>query len=144
MKKLLKILIDIGMYVGIVVVLLWGVPAGLSKALHTPYPMASITSGSMWPALKTGDLILIQGVRKQDLKTGDVVVWQNERGFTIHRIVTLADDYVITKGDANFDPDKPVTYKDIIGRALVIHGMFARIPYVGLISMGVSNYVRHN
>lgn len=143
MKSILKFFLNIAIYVGIFVGVLWGVPAGLSYLLHTSHPMASVTSGSMWPALKTGDLILIEGVTKQDLKKGDVVVWRNEGGFTIHRIVTLNDSTAVTKGDANFKEDEPVAYEDIIGRALLFHGSYARVPYVGYATILISRYI-HN
>ena len=75
MKRAFKILLDIFIYVGIVALIFWGLPVGLSKWLDAPYPMASITSGSMWPVLKEGDLILIKGVKsKEELSVGDIVV----------------------------------------------------------------------
>ena len=136
MKKFLKILLDIVIYAAIVALIFWGLPVGLSKWLETPYPMASITSGSMWPVLKEGDLILIQGIKnKEDLKVGEVVVWSNPKGFTIHRIVKLSEKTLTTRGDANFKDDAPVKYEDIIGRAYQLAGKYVRIPYLGYISV---------
>lgn len=139
MKKLLKIILDIFVYVAIVGLIFWGLPVGLAKWLKTPYPMASITSGSMWPVLKEGDLILIQGVKKEDLKVGDIVVWSNPKGFTIHRIVKLDEKTLTTKGDANFKDDEPVKYEDVIGRAYQVGGKYIRIPYLGYISVISAN-----
>ena len=42
---------------------------GLSWYLDTPYPMAAITSGSMWPVLKEGSLVFIKSVKKKKLKS---------------------------------------------------------------------------
>ena len=62
MSKTLSILKDFILYVVILATILFGVPRFLSWYLETPYPIAAITSGSMWPALKEGDLVFIEGV----------------------------------------------------------------------------------
>src|SRR3990167_8864143 len=103
----MKIIGNIVIYIVIVLGLIFGLPKFLSWALDTPYPMAAITSGSMWPALKKGDLVLIEGVEKNELKTGDIIVFENKerKNFTIHRVVDLSEDKIVTKGDANFNED---------------------------------------
>ena len=102
--------------------------------------MASITSGSMWPVLKTGDLILIQGAKKEDIRIGDVVVWKNVNGFTIHRVVQLTDKILVTKGDGNFKEDEPVKYEDVVGKAVSVNGKYVRIPYLGFVTIATSKY----
>jgi len=134
-NKVIKSIIEWLIYVVIFVAIVYGTPMVLAKLLHTPYPIAAITSGSMWPALKQGDLIFIQGTSsKTDLKVGDIVVYQNEKGFTIHRIVSLNETTLITKGDANNVEDSPVDYKEIIGKTVLISGKVLRIPYLGRLS----------
>jgi signal peptidase len=140
MKKFAKILLDTLIYVTIVAGILWGVPKGLSAYLGTPYPMATVTSGSMWPVLHEQDLILIKHVDREDLKVGDVVVWRHERGFTIHRIVQLDQETFVTRGDANFEEDAPVPYRDLVGRMVTVNGRPFRIPYVGIITIAASKY----
>jgi signal peptidase I len=135
MRKTFKLLLDIAIYIGIVIVLVWGIPRGLSWALETEYPMAAITSGSMWPVLKKGDLVLIQKVGREELKVGDIVVWSNPKGFTIHRLVKLNPDTFVTRGDGNFKDDAAVPYKDLVGRALTLGKKPLRIPYLGYISV---------
>lgn len=140
MKRLGKIFLNIGIYVVIVATALFGLPRFLAWYLATPYPMAAITSSSMWPQLKKGDLVIIEGVKKEDIAKGDVVVWQNPRGFTIHRVVRLNEKTLVTKGDANFTEDAPVSYDDVIGRTYQVMGRNVRLPYFGLISV----YAREN
>lgn len=135
MKSFLKFLLNIAIYIGIVAGLLFGLPRFLAWKLGTPYPMAAITSGSMWPALHEGDLIFIEGVKKEELAVGDVVVWRNPNGFTIHRVLELGEDTFVTKGDANFTEDAPVKYEDIVGRTYQVFGKDARLPYLGMISV---------
>src|SRR3989338_6164234 len=119
MRRLFKFLLNVSIYIAIVVALLYGLPRFLSWYLETPYPIAAITSGSMWPELREGDIIFIQGnIEKSELGIGDVIVYRNKDGstFTIHRIVALGDDTLTTKGDANFDPDSPIEYEQVVGR----------------------------
>ena len=135
MKKFFSIFLHLSIYAAIFGGILWGVPHYLSSKFKTEHPMAAITSGSMWPSLKTGDLVFIERVSKGDLKVGDIVVWQSATGFTIHRVVRLGDNSLTTKGDANFTEDAPVQYSAVVGRAhLKKDGEPLRIPYAGMLS----------
>ena len=138
-KKLLKSLIGWVLYVGFLAGLIYGIPRGLSYVLKTDYPMAAITSGSMWPVLKKGDLILIKGINeKEEIKLEDVIVYRNERGFTIHRVIKLNEEDLVTKGDANNVKDKPVKYEDVIGKLLVMNNKPFRIPLLGMVSVYIN------
>lgn len=134
-RKLLKGIVEFGIYVLIIGGIVWGVPNFLSWKLDTQYPIAAITSGSMWPVLEKGDIVFIKKTPKEDLQVGDVVVWQNPGGFTIHRIVELKENTLVTKGDANFSEDAPVAYEDVVGRNLRWGEWYVRIPYLGYISI---------
>ena len=138
LKKSLKIVLELVIYVGIFGGLLWGLPKGLSNYLKTPYPMAAITSGSMWPALAQGDLVFIRGQQtKETIAVGDVVVWRGEdsKGFVIHRVIEMREDTFITKGDANFTDDEPVRYEQLVGKAIALkNGKLFHIPYLGTVT----------
>ena len=140
MKSLLKFLLNVAIYVAVVVAIVWGAPKLLSDQLGTQYPIASITSGSMWPELKEGDMIFIKSVPKEALEIGDVVVWQNPRGFTIHRLVKLNETTFVTKGDANFKEDDPVRYEDLVGRTVEFRGWPIRLPYFGYVTIYASKF----
>lgn len=132
----LKNLIGWVVYLSLLVGSIFGTPKALSYVLNTSYPMAAITSGSMWPALKKGDLVFIKGVRdEKEIAIGDIVVYQNPQGFTIHRIVEFRNEQVVTKGDANNAEDSPVRYEDIIGKTVEFRGKPFRIPMLGNISI---------
>lgn len=136
MNKKVKSIIGWIVYIGILIGLVFGVPKGLAYVLKTNYPMASITSGSMWPSLKKGDMVLIKGVSdKNEIQLDDIVVFRNEKGFTIHRVIKLDEDTLITKGDANNVQDAPVRYEDIIGKTLNFNNKPVRIPLLGTISI---------
>lgn len=135
MSKTTKSIINTVIYIAIIGAIVFGVPSFLSWKLGTEYPIAAITSGSMWPILKEGDLIFIKAVSKDEIEIDDIVVWQNANGFTIHRVVELKVSTLVTKGDGNFTKDKPVRYENVIGATVELAGKPARIPYLGFISM---------
>lgn len=145
-KPAWKTLINILIYIVIVVSIVYGLPKLLTRELHTSYPMAAITSGSMWPVLKVDDLVFIEGVNASDLKVGDIIVYHNyiNNTLTIHRIVRFENGTIITKGDANFTEDAPVKPDDVIGRTVNIWGGPLRIPYLGALTISINDLVRKN
>jgi len=157
MNKTLKKLLGWIFYLAILAALVWGTPWVLAKVLNTPYPIAAITSGSMWPALKQGDIVLIKGVSgKDEIKVGDIAVYKNpstssgqaidkvtfisangqEEGasFTIHRVVKVNETTFVTRGDANNVDDNPAAYSQLVGKAVTLGSKTFRIPYLGKIS----------
>ena len=135
-KRAARSLVEWVVYIMIFMVIVLGTPRALTRVLHTEYPIASITSSSMWPNLKQGDIVFIKGVSaKEDISLGEVVVYQNEKGFTIHRVEKLNEDTLVTKGDANNVDDKPVSYDKIIGKAVKMGDKPLRIPLLGKLSL---------
>lgn len=140
-KKIIKSIIEWFIYAIFIIAIIWGTPKILAKALDTPYPIASITSSSMWPVLKSGDMVFIKGVKdKSQVNIGDIVVYENslesqgQAGFTIHRLVKMDDKTFITKGDANNVSDQPVEYERLIGKTVNIKGKPLHIPFLGKLS----------
>lgn len=91
------------------------------------YPLV-VLSGSMEPTFKTGSIIYYTKVSKEELKENDVITFKIEGDkFVSHRIVSINDDLIETKGDANnsSDPNK-IRFEDIEGKDASIN-----IPYVG-------------
>lgn len=141
-KKVLKKSIIWIIYIAILAGLIYGIPKGLAYVLDTEHPMASITSSSMWPSLKKGDLILIKGISsKEEVKQGDIIVYKNPKGFTIHRIIQLNEETVITKGDANNTSDEPIRYQDIIGKTITYNEKPLRIPLLGNVSILIKPFL---
>ena len=140
MIKFLKTIKEIIIYILIIVGLIWLAPKALSFALETPYPMAAISSNSMWPVLKQGDIIFIKNISPENIKVDDIIVWQQEeKGFIIHRVIKIKESAIITRGDANTAEDPPVAFEKIVGRTLEFRGNVLRIPYLGKITAYVQN-----
>lgn len=138
-------MIEIALYVAIIVLLAVGTPKALVYVMGTEYPIASITSGSMWPVLKQGDMVLIRSVDKSQLQVGDIIVYKNSEemigdntGFTIHRIVELNENILTTKGDANKVSDLSITYDKVVGRTVNIGDSPIRIPQIGKLTIWIS------
>ena len=100
-------------------------------------PFLVVKSGSMYPVLKVGDVIVINGVKPEDLRVGDVIVYYKPGTdqLVVHRIVKKTQLGVYTKGDANpgIDIWCPIPYENVVGRW---NGL--KIPYwlgIGYLSL---------
>ncbi|HSN95475.1 MAG TPA: signal peptidase I [Anaerolineaceae bacterium] len=86
-----------------------------------------IISGSMEPAIRTGDLVVIREARSY--KIGDVITYRSGSSLITHRIVSLKGDGFITQGDANNTPDQPIASSQVEGKLAL------RIPWLGRVSL---------
>lgn len=78
------------------------------------YRMYKIGSGSMEPYLKVNDIIIIKPYN--EYKVDDIVTYKADSGYVTHRIVSIDEDVVITKGDANNAQDNPISQDKIVGK----------------------------
>lgn len=102
--------------------------------LGTESPVVIVESTSMLPALKGGDMLVLQGRDdKSKIEIGDIIVFYNPNQpppeQIVHRVKSIEIDagelYFITKGDNNPIPDRsPVPQEKVIG---VVRG---KIPTV--------------
>lgn len=91
---------------------------------------AIVTSGSMEPTFKKGDLVFMQNVLVKP-KVGDIVIFPdpqrnivaNKPVTVTHRINEISGDTIRTKGDNNPAPDTwRIGKKDILGEAVILSG----------------------
>lgn len=73
-----------------------------------------VISGSMQPALQIGDVIIIKKANNYAEK--DIITYDNGLTTITHRIKSINGDEIITEGDANDAPDKPITKDRILGK----------------------------
>jgi hypothetical protein len=86
----------------------------------TPPLWHRVRGRSMTPALLEGDEVALV-LSSEPVTTGDVVVARGARGnLVIHRVVAVASDAIITRGDACAHDDHPVPPSQILLRALAI------------------------
>lgn len=87
---------------------------------------ALVLTGSMEPAIHIGDLILIRS--QTDYFPGDVVTFLDDRRLVTHRIIQIQSGHLITQGDANNAPDRPVQVDQIMGKVVL------RLPQIGTLA----------
>jgi signal peptidase I len=117
----------------IVGILYFGIQGTMFLVLRTDSPLRAVSSNSMKPTFERGDMIVVKGVYSpNELKIGDIIVYQDLSGKPIvHRIVNIQDNIITTKGDANPSPDSPITFEQVRGKVLFW------IPRIGYISLWV-------
>ncbi|MCK5548026.1 MAG: signal peptidase I [Thermoplasmata archaeon] len=99
---------------------------------HTVF-FAVITSDSMDPAFKTGDLVLLQNA-DLDITEGDIIMFSvpSQRDLIIHRVESVEPDGIYTVGDATGQVDDWVVEEDDIeGEVVAVGGYSAVLKGVG-------------
>ena len=85
-----------------------------------------VGSGSMAPALRTGDVVVVQDP-PEELTEGTVISFRSGPTSVIHRIVGTNEVGYVTKGDANRVDDSWVVGRDeVTGVGVML------VPYLGL------------
>lgn len=91
-----------------------------------------VLSGSMEPAIETGDVVLVKDVDTDTIGEGDVITYvrSGEETPTTHRVISVEESdgerSFRTQGDANEDPDaSPVPAEQVNGVIIFT------IPYIG-------------
>lgn len=90
------------------------------------YGAAVVLSGSMEPTLSTGDLIIVK--EAEEYAIDDVIVYQDETGLVVHRIIARNGETIVTQGDANNAADAPINIASVKGM------MIGAIPHVGSVA----------
>ena len=84
--------------------------------------MINYIGSSMFPTLKTGDILRVVSYKDRDIRVGDVVVFNSPCGNIpiVHRVVFFDNKRVKTKGDNKITVDDGILQpNDIIGRVVV-------------------------
>ncbi len=150
--KYLRTSLEIILIIGLAVGTTYLVTAALEDHYGTKNPLVVISnrdqSGkcSMSESYEYGDLLVIKKVPADEIKLGDVIVFNNPDGSEpiIHRVIHINNTdsdhyYYMTKGDNNRHIDRywiaegypGVPYEEVHG--VVVH----RIPWVGRISLAL-------
>lgn len=101
----------------------------LNKDLSTifGYSTLEVVSGSMRPTIEVGELIIID-TNEKNYKKDDIVTFYDVNGaFVTHRIVSIDEDEMITKGDNNDSKDGVINTDKIVGKYV------CKIPYLGTV-----------
>lgn len=85
------------------------------------YKSFVIVSGSMEPAIKKGDAIIVKEVPEEEIKANDIISFMQGQTNVTHRIIDITIENGVrkykTKGDNNNSEDKEkITYEQIEGK----------------------------
>jgi len=125
----------------IVAVIILGGWLTLTASLGTQTPFFVVSSGSMVPALKVGDVIAIRnGGSIESLKVGDIIVYKypiNMERIIVHRVNDVVHDAegigVKTRGDNNPSQDSwTVRPQHYLGTVIF------SLPYIGYTAIWLS------
>ena len=94
------------------------------------YKSYIITSSSMEPNIKIGDVVIAKEAKENDLKEGDIITFSKNNEVITHRISKIekkeGTSYYTTKGDNNNVEDKDkIKYSEIEGKSVMT------IPKIG-------------
>jgi signal peptidase len=93
------------------------------------YDLDIVRSGSMEPAINVGDMVLAGPVGTGGIKPGVIISYEAGKNLITHRVLSIDGNTLITKGDANKEPDpNPVRLSQVQSRYIF------RIPYVGYVA----------
>lgn len=88
---------------------------------ESPLFAVSVTGPSMFPVLLSGDKVLAKKSLPKDLQAGDIIVFLDEcQNRVAHRIVSIEQSSVTTKGDLRVETDAPVEFNRVIGKIVAV------------------------
>ncbi|MBI4188749.1 MAG: signal peptidase I [Chloroflexi bacterium] len=104
--------------------------AGLAFLHFSPdYGIYVVRSGSMTPAIRTGDIIITgprNGFLQSEIEPGTVITYQHGKDLITHRVQSIDGDKIVTRGDALEEADPwQVVISDVRGIYLF------KLPYIG-------------
>lgn len=100
-----------------------------------------IVSGSMVPAMKIGDIVIVKKIPGAEVKKGDVIMFPLGNMKVTHRVVAVEEDensrrMFVTRGDANQSADSdPVNEKAVIGKVVLV------IPKAGWLTIALRGWI---
>ena len=97
------------------------------------YKVFLVQSGSMSPALHTGDVVVVKPVSQYH--QNDIITFNSNQNFTItHRIIQVNNQSYTTKGDAN-----SVSDQEVVNSSQILGKVIFFIPKLGYFIMFVKS-----
>lgn len=79
-----------------------------------------VTGCSMIPAVWPGDVIVVQRREMAELQTGQIVLCRRGGELVAHRVISILDGCLITRGDSLPQDDPPTMGPDLLGQVVSI------------------------
>ena len=140
--KTVKIVIDIILVILIYNMLLVGISCmnKIEEISLFGYKAYIITTNSMEPTINSGDTLITQNIKEEDLQVGDIITFKKKGVVISHRITDIEEKegkkLYSTKGDNNTVEDlEKVEYSEIKGKAVLT------IPKLGKLIQFLNNKI---
>jgi len=131
--------------IGLAYLASYGLWFGLRAILGSESPISPVTGNSMIDKYYEGDLVIVQGVTKDQIAIHDVITFHEPGDWDhiiIHRVIDKAytDDeiYFLTKGDNNQSPDpgniwptSATPYQGWLPADHIVGRVIFRVPFLG-------------
>ena len=75
---------------------------------------------SMLPAIWPGDVLTISRTSPRLLEPDQIVLYRRNGKLTAHRVVEVAHDHFLTRGDCVPSLDPPVTFSAMVGQVIAV------------------------
>ena len=82
------------------------------------YTIFQVITGSMSGTIEIKDIVIVRITN--DVKENDIITYKSGENFVTHRIISIDNEKIITKGDANNSEDDPIKQEDIVGKVIYI------------------------
>lgn len=103
----------------VIIVKLNMVFSGKNYFLINGYSIFCVATGSMEPTISQNDIIIVKNV--DTYKVDDIITFSKGNEYITHRIVSINNETVTTKGDANNAIDVAINKDKIIGKVVKIY-----------------------
>ena len=88
------------------------------------YTFFEVATGSMYPTMEIGDVVIVKITR--EVQPNDIIVYIDGESIITHRLIEKNENELIAKGDANNSEDKPIQEDIVLGEVIKI------IPKIGI------------
>ena len=96
------------------------------------YPCYHVISPSMEPEIPTGSMVYAK--RSSPFEVGDIIVFEDNGSIVTHRVVSIEENEIHTKGDQNQTEDlRPIAKENVIGKVVLV------VPDLGEIASWISS-----
>jgi hypothetical protein len=77
---------------------------------------------SMWPTIRSGDVLEVQRCAANELRVGDIVLVKGLGGIRVHRLLRRGTEVdclgIVTRGDSHWRADESVAESNVLGRVV--------------------------
>lgn len=121
-KKVFKVIIDIltaFMFLILVLIIIAKIDMTVNNRDYFSmfgYSFFKVATGSMEPNISENDIIVVKN--HADYSKGDIITYEESNAYITHRIISINNNTIITKGDANNTNDAPIASDSVIGRVV--------------------------